>query len=281
MKDEKPIGQLPEYSVAMSVYSGENSGFFRQSLESMFLQTHPCKELILVCDGTLNVSLDSVIDDFSKAYREQLIVIRKEKSCGVGECANTAIKTASTDYIVKMDSDDIALPERCEKQLRLFAENPGLDMCGSYIEEFNSETGEAIAVKRTPVENDEIRSYAKRRNPFNNQTLVYKKSAAQKVGGYSTERRCEDYDFVVRMLQSGAVGKNIPEVLVKYRVTAENLSRRKNARNTRSFISVRWRIFRSGYSSFTDFLIPCAAQIALFILPSSLTGKLYKKFLRK
>ena len=81
-------------------------------------------------------------------------------------------------------------------------------MCGAYIEEFDSETGEPIAVKSTPESNDEIRVYARRRNPFNNQTLVYKKSAAEKAGGYSEVRRCEDYDFVVKMLASGAVGAN-------------------------------------------------------------------------
>jgi hypothetical protein len=77
------------------------------------------------------------------------------------------------------------------------------------------------------------------------------------------------------------VGANIPEVLVRYRVTADNLTRRRNFSNTRSFIAVRWRIFRSGYSSLADFVIPCAAQLMLFVLPKSLTGKLYKKFLRK
>lgn len=275
------IKSLPEYTVSMSVYAGEKPEFLRQSLDSMLAQTHPCRELILVCDGKLNSGLDGVIAEYEGSHSDLMRVIRMEKNCGVGACANAAIEAASTEYILKMDSDDIAMPDRCEKQLRLMAEDPQLDMCGAYIEEFDSDSGEPIAVKRTPVENEEIRQYAKRRNPFNNQTLVYKRAAAVKIGGYTTVSRCEDYDFVVRMLRSGAVGANIPEVLVRYRVTPENLTRRRNKKNTGSFISVRWRIFRSGYSSFLDFLIPCAAQIALFILPESLTGKLYKKFLRK
>lgn len=275
------IKGLPEYTVSMSVYAGEKPEFLRQSLDSMLAQTYLCRELILVCDGKLNGDLDGVIAEYEGLHPDLMRVIRMEKNCGVGACANAAIEAANTEYILKMDSDDIALPDRCEKQMRLMAEDPQLDMCGAYIEEFDSESGEPIAVKRTPVKNEEIRQYAKRRNPFNNQTLVYKRSAAVKVGGYTTVSRCEDYDFVVRMLHSGAIGANIPEVLVRYRVTPENLTRRRNGKNTGSFISVRWRIFRSGYSSFLDFLIPCAAQIMLFILPESLTGKLYKKFLRK
>lgn len=273
--------RLPEYTVSMSVYFGEKPQFLRESLDSMLSQTLPCRELIVVCDGPLTPQLDDVLDEFSSDYPDKLKVIRMDKNCGVGVCANAALAAASTEYIVKMDSDDVALPERCEKQLSLMSKRPELDMCGAYIEEFDSDSGESIAIKKTPLRNDEIRTYSKRRNPFNNQTLVYKKSAAQRAGGYTTVRRCEDYDFVVRMLRSGAVGENIPEVLVRYRVTPENLTRRRNARNTRSFISVRWSIFRSGYSSFADFLIPCAAQLALFVLPESFTGKLYKKFLRK
>ena len=273
--------KLPAYSVAMSVYAGERPEFLRQSLESMLTQTHPCTELILVCDGKLTPRLDEVIEEYERRFGGRMTTLRMDKPVGVGECANAAIGAASTEFIVKMDSDDIAAPRRCEMQLGFMSRHPALDMCGAYIEEFDSDTGESIAVKRTPLKNREIRRYARRRNPFNNQTLVYRRRSALSLGGYSDVRRCEDYEFVVRMLAAGAIGANIPRVLVRYRVTEANLARRRNLRNTLSFISVRWRIFRMGYSSLIDFLIPCAAQIALFILPGSLTGKLYGRFLRK
>ncbi len=271
---------LPDYSVSMSVYAGEKPEFLKLSLDSMLSQTHPCKELILVCDGRLGDKLDELINEYEKQYKNIIKVIRFGSPRGVGGCANAALKAAESGYIVKMDSDDIACPDRCQRQLSLFAADPDLDMCGAFIEEFDSQSNERLSIKRTPVTHEEIMRYAKRRNPFNNPTLVYKRSKALEVGGYSKIKRCEDYDFVVKMLANGAKGENIPEVLVRYRVTADNLSRRKNAYNTRSFIAVRWKIFRSGFSSFSDFLIPCLAQITLFILPSSLTGKLYKKFLR-
>lgn len=87
--------------------------------------------------------------------------------------------------------------------------------------------------------------------------------------------RCEDYDFVVRMLMAGAKGKNIPKSLVKYRTSKENMKRRKNFVNTKWFIISRYRIYKSGFSSLSDFIIPCAAQLVLFIMPSALTGKIY------
>ena len=272
--------KLPEYTAVMSVYSGEKPEFLRQSLTSMLTQTHPCRELILVCDGELTPELDNIIAELCAKHSE-LHVVRSKSSRGVGACVNAALRRAKTEYIVKMDSDDISLPDRCERQLRYLAEHPETDMLGSFIEEFDSDSGEQIAQRRTPLTHSEIVQFAKRRNPFNNQTLVYKRSAAIRAGGYTTVRRCEDYDFVVRMLMSGAIGANLPEVLVRYRVTKQNLTRRRNLNNTISFIAVRWHIHTKGFSSLTDLLVPCAAQLLLFMLPQRLTGLFYRKLLRK
>lgn len=271
---------LPDYSVMMSVYKKEEAEYLRACLESMYSQSHVTNDFVLVCDGALTEELDSVIEEYCRLYPDSFHPLRLKKSCGIGGCANAGINACKNEYILKMDSDDIALPERCAKQIGLMAENPQIDMCGAFIEEFDSDSGEQIAIKKTPLENEEIHTYARRRNPFNNQTLVFKRSFALKVGGYEALKRCEDYDFVVRMLQNGAVGANIPEVLVKYRVSKSNYQRRRNWANTKAFIAVRWRIFRSGYSNMIDFLIPCTMQLGIFILPKSLTGIIYKKFLR-
>lgn len=271
---------LPHYSVLMSVYRGEKPEYLRLSIESMFSQTLPTDDFVLVCDGALTDELEDVVKSFEMEYPDIFHAVRLRQNVGTGQCANIGIDACKNEYIVKMDSDDIALPERCEKQISLMSSNPAIDMCGAFIEEFDTDTDEFIAVKKTPVENDEIRTYAKRRNPFNNQTLVFKKSKVKAIGGYSSIKRCEDYDFVVNMLRNGAVGRNIPEVLVRYRVSKSNYERRQNWVNTKSFINVRWRIFRSGYSGFIDFLMPCVMQMVIFILPKSFTSKIYKKFLR-
>ena len=273
-------GGLPGYSVSMSVYAGVEPEDFAASLESMLTQTLPCTELILCCDGELTPALDGVIARYAELFGGRMRVLRSRSHVGVGACANAALRAARTDIIVKMDSDDISLPGRCEKQVTYLDERPDLDMCGAYLEEFDDATSEKIAVKSTPVSSAEIRQYARRRNPFNNPTFVYRRSAALAAGGYSQKGRCEDYDLVVRMLMNGSEGENIPEVLLRYRVTEGNLQRRRNLANTKGFIAVRYKIYRMGYSSLADFLIPCAAQIMLFLMPQKVTGLFYKKLLR-
>lgn len=271
---------LPSYSVLMSVYKGERPEYLRQSIDSMIEQTHKTDDFVLVCDGPLTKALDEVIFEYENKYPDFFHAFRLPENIGTGECANRGIELCKNNYIVKMDSDDIALPQRCEKQIALMQMHPDIDMCGAYIEEFDTDTNEFIAVKKTPESHDEIHRYAKRRNPFNNQTLVFKKELAKSVGGYSSVKRCEDYDFVVKLLMNGAKGANIPEVLVRYRVSEGNYERRQNWANTKSFIAVRWRILRTGYSGILDFLIPCAMQLFIFIMPKKFTGRIYKRFLR-
>lgn len=271
--------RLPDYSVLMSVYAGENVEFFRQSVESMLRQSLPTNDFVLVCDGELTEELDEAIAEFER-NNECFHVYRMEQKSGTGACANYGIEKCRNELIVKMDSDDIALPDRCMRSISVMAKHPEIDMLGAYIEEFDSESGKELSVKKTPIHNSEIHKYSKRRNPFNNQTLVYKRSLAQRVGGYSTIERCEDYEFVVNMLRAGAYGVNIGRVLVRYRVTEGNYNRRRNLANTKAFIAVRWRIFRSGYSSLPDLIVPCALQLFIFVMPTKLTGFIYKKLLR-
>lgn len=270
--------KLPEYSVLMSVYSGEKAEFFEKSIKSILAQTYPTDDFVIVCDGELSDELDEVLERYADKY--SCIKILRSEKCGTGMCANKGLEVCRHEYIVKMDSDDIAEPDRCEQTMEVFAKHPEVDMVGGYITEFDSDTGREIAIRKTPVTNAKIHTYAKRRNPFNNQTLCYKKQLAKRIGGYSDIKRCEDYEFVVNMLMAGAVGRNIPRTLVNYRVTKENYKRRRNFANTKAFIKVRYMIWRKGYSRFYDFLLPCLVQIFIFIMPGKLTELVYKRLLR-
>lgn len=272
---------LPPYSVLMSVYVKEKPAYLSESLQSVLEQTVPPDELVLVCDGKLTDELNVIIKAFESEYQSIFRSVRLIENVGTGLAANEGIKNCRNELIAKMDSDDICVPDRFQKQLMMFLKNPDLDMAGGYIEEFDDATRKPIAVRKTPLTHEEILKYAKRRSPFNNQTLIYRKSFVEKIGGYTDIKRCEDYEFITKMLMAGAVGENIPEILVKYRVTKDNYKRRKNWANTKSFIKVRKDLHKQGFSSLADYLIPCAAQLILFIMPEKFTSWAYKKFLRK
>lgn len=273
---------LKPYSVLMSVYKGENTEYFRASMDSLCNQTHPASQIVLVCDGSLGDELDMIVSEYKDKLGDILDVVQLPENKGTAYCANIGLKACKNEYIMKMDSDDVCKSNRAEKQMSYLTDKPYIDILGSYIEEFKSADNTVIGVRQTPTTHEEIIKFAKRRAPFNNQTLVYKKEYAEKIGGYSNDLvRCEDYDFMVRMLMAGAKSANIPEVLVRYRVDKNNLKRRRNWKNTKSFFAVRKKIYKMGFSGFWDYVLPCAGQLLLFITPSCITGLIYKLMLRK
>ena len=79
------------------------------------------------------------------------------------------------------------------------------------------------------------------------------------------------------MLANGAKARNIPEVLVRYRVSEADYKKRKSFRSTKNFIKVRRMIHRSGFSSFADVVIPSTMQLMLCILPWKATRRFYKR----
>lgn len=263
-------------SVISTTYDGEKGKNLDECLASVFSQTVMPEQVILVGDGKLTPELYAVIEKYKNAYGEIFMYAQTEENSGNWYASNTAIHLCKTDIIAKIDSDDIMLETYVEKMKTAFEENE-IDICGVFLTEFDDKTGESISVKRTPETHDEIMAFAKRRNPFNNPGIAFSRELAEKNGCYREMKRCEDYDFVVRMLMSGARGMNIAQQLVKYRTSAENIIRRKNFDNTKWFIISRWRIYKMGFSSFSDFFITCAAQLALFVMPVRLTKIFYKK----
>lgn len=271
---------LPPYSVLMSVYNKELPENLNESLESMLMQSYPPSDFVLVCDGKLTNELDVIVKSFQNEFKKIFRIVRIDENTGAGKAFNKGIEACKYEYIVKMDSDDISLPNRCAKQMLLFAIKPRLDIIGTYVEEFDSKTGETVSVKKVPVMHKDIKEYAKRRNPFNRQSVAFRKSFAVKIGGYSDLKLCEDYEFAARMLARGAKGQNIPEVLVRFRVDEKTPEIRKSWKLTKAFIKVRWVIHRRGYTKFRDFFIPCALQLGLFIFPQKFTSWVYRNFLR-
>ncbi len=267
--------KLPPYTVLMSVYDRELPENLNNSLESMIMQTYPPAEVVLVCDGALTCELNIIAKSFESEYRNKFRIVRIDEHVGAAAALNEGIKACSSPYIVRMDSDDVSYPDRCEKQMRMFAEKPGLDMVGTFAEVYDKTESRTVGVKTMPTGDTKIRKYAKRRNPFCRQTLAFRKEKAIEVGGYAELEECEDYEFAVRMLAAGAKAKNIPEPLVRYNISEEDYRKRKSFRSTKSFIRVRRMIRKSGYCSFFDVLVPSTVQLGLCILPWKFTKRFY------
>ena len=101
------------YSVLMSVYHKENPEYLRAAIDSMLCQTVKPAQVVLVCDGPLTPELDDIINGFGN----KLEVLRLDENMGLGKALEEGLKRCSCELVARMDTDDLSLPDRCEKQL--------------------------------------------------------------------------------------------------------------------------------------------------------------------
>lgn len=171
-----------KYSVLMSVYHKEKPEYLKQAIESIQAQALLTDDFVLVCDGPLNDALDGVIFAKQQEMGTVLNVVRLAKNGGLGNALNEGIKHCKNELIARMDSDDIAYPDRCEKQLSVFDEHPEVGICSGIVEEFTTDPNTVDAKRVPPETNVEIVEFAKKRNPFNHPCVMYRKSVVKAVG---------------------------------------------------------------------------------------------------
>lgn len=269
-----------KYSVLMTVYKKDNPDYFDLALKSMINQTCKPDEIVLVNDGPIPQELQNVIDENAKATDVFINQVSLPQNVGLGLALNEGIKVARNELLARMDSDDISLPERCEKQLQLFESDPELDIVGCPVIEFSGEPSNVVGKRDVPLTNDAIHKYAKRRDPFNHPAVMYKKSKVEAVGCYGDYRKNQDTDLWIKMLSAGCKGQNCPEYLVNFRFEESTYQKRKSWINTKILIGLRWRAFKSGFGSFADFLIVFLAQMTIYLIPAFVQRFIYRKFLR-
>ena len=272
---------MEAYSVLMTVWKNENPAFFETAVESMVAQTVRTNDFVIVCDGPLTEQLDAVIEKFTRAYPDLFQIVRLPENVGIGKANSFGLEYCKNDLVAKMDADDIAVHDRCEKQLELFRENPQLMVAGGLIEEFDQDPDKPFAVRSVPICNEDIRKFARRRQPFNNMTVMYRRKAVDAVGGYRDFRRNEDYDLYLRMLHAGSYAMNLSGILVKARVNNGAYSRRASWATLDGCVRSRWYAYKIGYASLLDFLICAVGELIIVISPRKLQHFIYQRFLRK
>jgi len=267
------------YSVLMSVYIKESPQNLRESIESMTSQTIPPSDFVIVCDGPLTTELYLVIDEFKQKY-SYINVIYKEKNEGLASALTTGLNYCRNDIVARMDSDDIALPDRMKLQLDAFR-NRDADIVSGTVAEFDGTPDNILSYRELPRTNDAIQKHAKRRNPFNHPCTAFRKQQVYVAGGYIDCPWFEDYYLWLRMLKRGCRAYNINRPLLYMRAGDGMYSRRGGFEYTAAALKFRKRIYKENFCGFGDFLISCMAHIAVGIVPNRLRRFLYSKFLRK
>lgn len=269
-----------DYSVLLTVYKKDNPDHFKVSLESMLNQTKKSNDIVVVCDGPIPDCLQKVIDE-CKEKDDSINQIQLENNVGLGLALNEGLLRCQNELVARMDADDYSLPERCEKQLKMFEEDPDLDIVGCPVLEFVDSLDNIVGERRVPLDNESIYKYCKRRDPFNHPTVMYKKSKVMAYGPYGDYRKNQDTDLWIKMLSKGCKTANHPECLLLFRFDEGTYKKRKSWVNTKLLIQIRKRAWRTGFCSWWDYINVKYAQLAVFVLPVWFQKFVYKKILRK
>lgn len=270
------------FSVAMSVYKNDRPEPLRRALESIISQqTVVPDEILLVVDGPIPPELDAVIDEFTDLC-PALHPLRLAENGGLGNALRLAVENASHPLIARMDSDDIAAPDRFRQQLDYFRQDPHVDIVGGDISEFVGDEDNVVAYRRVPLTDGEIKEYLKTRCPLNHVSVMYKKEAVQRAGGYLDLFWNEDYYLWIRMVEAGAVMANTGTVLVNVRTGADMYSRRGGKPYFESELFLqRYMLERKMISLPTFCMNVLKRWIVQRLLPNSLRGWVFRTLARK
>ena len=222
-----------EFSVLMSVYGKDNAEDFREALKSVTLtQTKKPKQVVIVQDGIVPSSIDEIIDDIKNRTSEiEITVLKKETNQGLASALNSGLSLCKYDWIARMDSDDISVADRFEKQITFIESNMDVAVLGGAIAEFEHEIGDIQSERHVELIHEEITRMAKSRTPMNHVSVMYLKSAVLAVGGYSEDfGKLEDYKLWVDLIAAGYKLANIDDIVVNVRVGKGFIERRSNKR---------------------------------------------------
>ncbi len=270
----------PPYSVLLSVYKSEHSDWLAFALDSMFAQTVPPAEVLLVQDGPLTSKLYETIEIYKHRYPTVFKTLSLPRNMGLGLALRHGVLACQYEYIARMDTDDYSAPSRIEEEFdAMFEKN--VDMVGCIIDEFIDDPQNVVSHRFLPETHDAIYRFAKKRTPIAHPSVLFKKSLLIKCGNYEDYFLAEDFAIFVNLLRIGAKGYNIQKPLVSMRVSKDFYNRRGGFRYLKAMLDFNRNLLRIGWVSYKDFFVRSSMNCIVCLMPNTLRNFVYRRFLRK
>lgn len=267
-----------KYSVLLSLYYKEKPNFFEESLNSILNQTLKPQQVLVVVDGKITSELQSILDK----YASQIETVYLKENRGLGYSLNVGLTYCTCDYIARMDTDDIAIPDRMEKQVRYLNENPNISAIGGYIAEFQKTIQEnKKKIRVVPTDNQKIERFSQFRNPMNHPTVMFRKQDVIDVGNYQMCEGFEDYYLWIRMIINGKKITNLNQIVLYSRVGNDLIKRRSGFKYLKQEVRFQKKIHKIGFIANKQLIINVCVRGIMRLLPRGIISNLYNVFFRK
>jgi glycosyltransferase involved in cell wall biosynthesis len=263
----------PLVSVVMPVHNAER--FLAEAIESVLAQTYRGCELVLVDDASTDGSWSLAQRYASQDARVR--VFRNEPNLGVNKTRIRAFAEAnpSSKYFAVMDSDDVCMPDRLERQVAFLETHPEHALVGGnnlIIDERGTEIGRRLY----PTTHDQIINVITRYNPIAQPTVTIRRSALETVGVYDEHVICEDYDLWLRMAARFKLA-NLDAFTLKYRISTTQSKRTRMRAILKSTIEIqrRWLFHPPFFRPYN--VLYFGAEHLLLLLPGWLVLRLSER----
>lgn len=203
-----------------------------EALDSLLSQTYKGFKVILCDDGSSDDTY-AIAQKYAAKY-ENFILLKNEKNIKLAATLNHCLKYVDTEYVARMDGDDISLPERFEKEIKFLDTHPEYAIVSTamiYFDE-SGDWGRGYPIER-PLNKD-----FKYGPPFCHAPCMVRTAAYKAVNGYTANEhtiRLEDYYLWYKMYKKGFRGYNLNEPLYKMRDDKNALCRRKFSYRIKAF----------------------------------------------
>lgn len=271
--------KMENYSVLMPLWYKEKIEYLRASLESMLNQTVVPAEIVMVTEHELPKEMGKLLESLQAEhpYTQLNILMNAElEEKGLGTILAYGLRRCQNDIVARMDTDDISMLDRCERELQILSSHPEIAVVGGGIQKFTDDPEVADGYRIPPRDGKKLIHYSKYRCPFNHPTVMYRKKVILEVGNYSKLKECEDYDLWYRVLKNGYQGYNIQEPVLHYRAGDDMLKRRKNKSFYNQSMVLIKRMWHDHYTNWAEALLAAGMQAIRYYFPFSLNRFVYK-----
>ncbi|WP_290525551.1 glycosyltransferase [Alcanivorax sp.] len=263
------------FSVLMSLYGKENPLFFREAFRSIYEeQTRKPDEIVLVLDGPIPTDLQTEVEKVRHTAGPILTIVELPTNNGLATALNTGMKHCTHEWIFRMDTDDIALPNRFQVQTQYLENHPHIDVLGALMEEFDSSNTNYSVMRHIPENHKDIVKFAKSRNPINHPVCCFKKSIAKEAGGYPLVYP-EDYLLWIKLIQAGRSFHNLQTPLLRMR-TGEAFIKRRGIDMLKGELRTYRYMLEIGFINRKEYLVTSALRSVVRLVPGWLKVIAYR-----
>lgn len=260
---------LPQFSLLIPFYWGDDPVLLLRALNSSTIdQSVKPSEVVLVQDGPIDEPLRHVVEQFSENFGGRVNHVVIDENQGLANALRVGLAACHYDVVARMDADDISLAHRFERQLPLIAQ--GFELVGSAMLEYEHDPNAPVGERVPPESQAEIYRHVTYHNPFNHPTMVYRKSAILRAGGYEPFGPTEDYWLVARCIAAGLRMRNVLEPLLLYRVSTSMYGRRGGWSMYSYEMKLQRFLLKNHLTSLPRFLFNVIAKFVFRLAPSKL-----------